>query len=455
MSLVESLLYPDMKDIIFQKDPPNSTGVWKIFIHTEKEVLEPLSIISIDRKRDYVNAYCDTIGVRVMLPMGVYVKKLKPYMNNIQITLHRDEVEQNSGYANVGSVKRYERYRAVYVPEETSAFNDRDFEKAEEVMLDQTDMVPVAFQLIDRYVEPFIYMKTDAAYQDVDREDLIRSVISHGSTTISVDGKNPLDNIDIVPFNNLNKHKQLVIPSFTTLVNLPRIIQNRHGGLYNSGVGSYITRYKTKLTWFIYPLFNTERFTSAKRKLIIYVAPASPISETVITRRVDDDIVYIIARINQNPLNQKETDGVNNTEGVRMMDANAFVNKPVELTDRGAVGNRSRLNYEIKGVQRSDGNNAVSMSPNVASTNIHSDLSKVAQNIGERMDVQWDASDDRLIYPGMPVRVYHEKKDQIVRKDGVVSLVHTLTARGEDGLTSKNLISSSHITLFLETLYEI
>lgn len=80
------------------------------------------------------------------------------------------------------------------------------------------------------------------------------------SKEVKIEGK-PLDlNIDIVKPNNDYVYDHVVVETGVKILDLPSYIQNKDYGIYNGNIGTYIQRYKDKLTIFVYPLFDKDRF---------------------------------------------------------------------------------------------------------------------------------------------------------------------------------------------------
>ena len=448
----ETSLWADVKKIIQDGDKVakhDYTGK----LHTKNADIDVMKILTIDIIRDYVNNIGDQIGVSFMMPLGQYIKKLYPNRANLEFTLTRKRVlYSDSELLNDEEEPYEERFKAVFIAESNPNMGGSEYESIDEFTLDHVEIVTVNLQLVDRQLEPMRAKTTGGIFENSSIGDIIKSLMMGESSKISVEGKKIVQGFDIVEPNNSEKRKTTIIPHNTLVSSLPTYLQEAMGGVYNAGVGTYLQSFGDKVSWFVYPLFNTNRFNEDAKKAIFYAVPRNKYPAIERSYRLDSDILHVIASGAKSIQNTGEAEYMNSGSGYRTLDARSVMSKPVETTEDGPVANRATINHEVSIKEREDNLNYVPPSNKTVSSNSFSQASQVNIKSGTRVDITWDNANPDLIYPNMPCKyTYLGANNEIKELSGVIIAMQVFTKLDGKSVTTELYSTSAQLTMFCKT----
>jgi hypothetical protein len=450
LNIKDTVLWADIRDIVYSPKKP-VRNEYRLMIHTENEDIPALKMIALDEVRDYVNNIGDVNHVTFILPLGEYMVRLYPFRSNLEVTVKRILLTEEGSTKERNSIIYTERYKAVFLVDENQNFTAKELEGVDLDSLNSMNVVEVKLQLLNRSLEPLRIKSVSGIFRNVTQKQIIHNLMAGESAKVKVDGKTSIDNIDIVEPDNKEVKKHVIFPDGSLVVNIPTYLQERMGGVYNSGIGSYLQVYKQKTTWFVYPLFNTNRFkTSKDDKAIIYAVTPGTFQGLERTYKTEADVIHILATNETKYTDAADTDYMNKGSGFKMTDANSFMKKPVEITEQGAIPNRNRLNTEVVAEERKDGLNYAPMISGRSSANPFKEYSKVNSRNVARIDFIWENSNSSLLYPGMPCRYIFLDDDKIVELNGTICFVQNLTELQGIGINGTVYKSKSVVTLLTE-----
>lgn len=440
--ITSSPIWADVKDIISSdKKPVKYT--YHGTLHTEKEDIPVLKLRTIDVARDYVNKIGDEIQIEFMMGMGDYVARLYPYRTNLEFTIKKTLLQETTDSHEPDTPAYTEKYKAIFLPDLNVSPAGTSIEQIDTESLNLADLVNVKLQLIDRSLEPLRIKTVCGVFRGVTAHKLIHALLVGESSKVSVEGRPAIDGADIVEPDNKTARSH-VIPSGTLIAGLPTYIHETGGGVYTTGIGTYLQSYKKKKLWFVYPLFNTRRFDKSQdNKLIVYAVPEGRLDGVDRSYAMDGTVLKVVIGSDKQYEDSADTDYINYGSGFRMADARAMMKKPVKLSDEGPKASRGRLNFEVVAEERKDGLN---YAPTVAtpSSNPYKEYSKITQRNIAKISLKWENADPDLIYPGMPCKYVFTDEGKIVELKGTVGFIHaftTLQSNGIMGNTSRTVCS--------------
>lgn len=451
-NIENTTLWNDVKKIISSKTI-NVEYDLTALIHTEKEDFTVLKLTNLDIVRDYSGSIADQIYIETRIPLGDYVKRLHPYRNNLELSIKKIP---KSGKDKTKLVKRY---KAIFLEEENPKVAGTDYTRFSHEQLNNTEILTVKFQLLELTIEVTRILTVSGVFRNFKQEDLIRTVLFNHSNQITINGKPVVDGVDIVKLDNTVPVKQVIIPDGTTITTIPTFLQEKVGGIYNSGIGTYFQVYKDKKMWFVYPVAKTDRFNEPVDKVIFYSVPNGRLKSIEKTYRIENTVTYIVVTGGKSYRDSAELSYMNEGVGFRTTDARAFMKKPVIMTEDGPKGLRSNLNTEVIAKERSDNLNFAPMvgksNPNRGIT-INQFLEASIVNIRKlaRVDVVWENGNIDLLYPGMPCKYIFLEVNKIIELNGTVVAAHSTTAVMGNQVTSDKYKTSITVTLAVETYEE-
>lgn len=456
-----SLLKQDIDEIIAPHKEEGYYGGFTIEVklHTVEKNLDSsngLIFTNLYVVRDYLENISDYIELQVSLHLGTFVYDVYNHLQNVEVSIITEKQLQKGKTP----FKFSERYKAVYMLEKnTNVPNIATLSKED---LDQGLPIVLTLQLLDRSVETLRIKTTsgnfdnriNAKNKDMSIKAFLKSIISQESKNILIENKPSLDNIHIEEPDNKEPLKSITLNSFTRIIDIPDLIQDKNIGVYNAGLGAYIQtfgldHYNFKKTFFVYSLYDANKYKKAEYKISFYIPITSSIALSEITYKYDNKLLrcvpYTVNKINS----QKETKIMSEGSGFRMSNANSYMKKPVEITEEGPKFTRNRLNTEIVFKERADNLN---FAPNESvSSNQFALASKILRNNGSYLILECSNLDFDFIYPGAACKILYEEENKVKELYGVIHKA-LITLRSDKmsmpfNYNSKTVTVASHTTL--------
>lgn len=448
LSIEQTPVWADIKDIMYSTAKPTRFE-YRALLHTEKEDLPVLKIDVIDIVRDYVNNVGEIVQVEFKMPLGEYITRLYPFRANLEFTIKRILLTDDTNSRLTDSRIITTRFKAVFIADENPNYTGTDLERMDIESLNNLNIVQVRLQLLNRSLEVIRVRQTQGIFRQVKMKQLIHNLIAGESLKIQIDGKPAIDAINIVEPDNSEVRKQVIIPSATSITAIPSFLQEKMGGVYNANIGNFLQSYAKRLTWFVYPTGNIKRFDTTKDdRVIFYALPEGRFQALDRTYQKDASILKVLITGQRKYQDAADVDYMNQGSGFRMADARAFMKRSVQITDDGPKALRSNLNTEIVAEQRKDGLNFAKLA--APSSNPFKQYSRVnARNVA-RVDLVWENSDPELIYPGMPCKFIYLDENKTIELTGTVGFAHTTVQRQGAGIQSSTFMTNTALTLLCQ-----
>jgi len=413
---VDHSIDTDIGSILSGASFDSSALSYSIIIQTPNEEIPIDTLISIEQLRDYANNICDHTLVSFTIAAGLYIKRVLPHIDNLEIIL----ITQRYGH----SYK--DRYKLLIAngPSNTAGTMYSSYSEAE---LNKMDQFVIEGQCLNRLVEALRYEQVNGVYNKTTVKDVMTTLYHNAISNIKIGGTPSLANVDIVAPNNARVYDHISVPTGVNLLDLPTYLQLTHYGVYNGDIGTYIQRYgyftptntPPKDTVFIYPLYNNLRTDELGKKLSIFATPTTQLSKIDRSFIVDGDVIKIIGGgdMTANEITQtKLMDGGN--AAIVSSPSNIMLGKH-DTTDSTAKVNSKDNVTGVRFKTKVDGvDGAKYISPR---DNIYKVHSEVAKNALSPYQVTWNFSNPELLHPGMPVTYIYQDAEL-----GVIKLTGTL-----------------------------
>lgn len=400
-------------------------------IHTPQATIGVFHLNQIEKARDYLAQVGDTIRLQFTIGLGDYVKYIYPHRHNLEFTLKKKQIAEGGVGVQKDSPSKSTRHKVIFNPAKNPPVGLSDLDQHSATDLNTTDMVEIYIELVERSFEP-LRIKTlsggDSAFIRQKLQDIVHTTLVNQAKRIQVDGKPCLDAVDIVPFDNTEVIKNILLPDGMRVTAIATYLQNSQG-IYNFGIGNFYQNYRGRRTFFVYPTYSTERFNKDVYKAIFYAAPQEKLPQSEKTFIEEGKILKIVCTANRLYTDSGEVGMMNAGSGFRMPEARAFMKKAALLMEDGPVADRSRLNHEVVFAERDDGLNFAPMSRNGPSSNPYLQRSTASMQNVAQMDLVWENGDEELLYPGMPCKVISASQGKAIEIFGCILFVHSLTSK--------------------------
>jgi len=415
-------------------------------IYANKIYNAPYKILSIDFLSDFEDNYSDEILLEITLGAGTYANNIYPFKEDIEIILAKTPLNEVDDNIDTTQKPQTERYRATLIDTGNPIIEANSSFSPTMTQLDIANLITVKFQLVNKALEQLRMISVGSIFRNGTVGDVIKSSLTQASQTIVVDGKRAIKGVDVIePISNNTPRSHIVIPQGIPLVQLPQYIHEKCGGVYSSGLGYYLQGDY----WYVYPCYDCTRFNSAKKTVTIINVPKNKLPGIERTYRLTGDNLVILATGSVKFKDNSEVEMLNKGNGVRYADANNFVTGFATTANNKTTASRALNNSEYVSVKRLTGNNNVPVSSNPINANSFYEASKLAVRQGSMIDLEWENSNQTLIFPGMMVKILYIDDTEIKKIYGVMLKAHHYTAAKGQGQKTTRYISHSVLSIFI------
>jgi len=417
-------------------------------LHTEgnNKNFPATKVVSLDIDRDFEMNYSDSTMITLLLPAGVYANDIYPYQGDIDITLYRLATIPETGEFDRQAAMLVERYTAVLVDTGDKLSEGNYGGLSSKTALDLMETQEVVFQLLDKSLEQMRMASFGISMRLTTAGDALRAIMTSESAKLKLPNARRIKGTDMVPASDTTVREHVIVPQGIRVVDLPMYFQNECGGIYNAGMGYFLA----KDYWYIYPMYDTGRFNTAKKTLTIIRVPPKRYPALERTFRVDGSNTVILANGEAQFRGDSDSQQLTFGNGVRFADASKMMEGFSETVDGKTLFSRGDSNSEFTGVPRENGINNIQLSDNPITSNQMVEFSKLARRNGSVMAFLWQNSNGSLIMPGMPVRIFYIANGKIISKFGVVLKSQEYIRMTGEGLLSQGHTANTMISVFLQ-----
>lgn len=409
--------------------------------------VDPLKLVSVDIIRDFGVNITDVVILEVVFGVGTLTKLVYPFKGNLKAVVQRQYIGEVEDAVNADGAVETITYTAVLMDPRGHA------KESSSPLLDTVEsgdlggVVKVQFQLVDAYSEWLRSVATGGVFKQCTPHDVLRTLLTKEAREMPVERGLTIDVIDVVPPDNTDKRAHIVVPHGTPLMALPSYLQDKCGGIYNSEIGFYLHQGN----WYVWPLFNTQRFEDSPKGLTVINIPENRMPGIERSFRETANQLIIITTGGTRSIDTSNSRQVDEGNGIRFTDAKAIFEDFGKTVDNVTTLSRGKNVTEVLFETAKGGLNHVVNAATGISSNLMSALSKISARKGQVVQTVWENSRGALIYPGMPVQYLYENDNVTKILKGVVTQVHDFIHLKGEGMSSKRYVSNSSITLFLET----
>lgn len=358
-------------------------------------------IRTIDWHRDFVGNFSDIITIEVLMDVRKFYNIVLPNLENLEGYIQARQMMENSLHFIRGGHNFMRRYKAVVVNPPKQGLGGGGSGQ-NEIKNPDISVQYVTFQFIDK-IAVDIKLTTFQGMFEMSNPMEVASMILDGT------GKDHgLTGVHRADWDVQNK-RQILIPRGTLVKDIPQYMQQEYG-IYNHGIGSYLYRMPVsdELYWYLYPLFNSNRYEKEYFKLSISVLPKEHnIAEVPRTYVIDNGNITIMVTDEVAMKENKTADQLNQGTGISF--TNPAENRAITTEEVGA--NRVMKQGEaaistINVVDRPDGLQNI-IQVNKDTMNTANLISQVAGNAGNYVVIDWKHAHPHLLQPGMPVKIQY------------------------------------------------
>ena len=418
----------------------------KVTIHIRNKDFNAIIVSGLSVNKDYFNNYADEIILTAGFNIIDLAHAIYPYKNELEVTVTKTPLTNHREY-HVNKAGQPTQMR--YIAKLTDEANKLLESNIQDIDLQTTgrkadDYLMIGLQLLDPLVDK-IRLKTVGAgfYQNV-AMDVIKAVLTK-YTNDTVEKDLAINGVTVAPGHSTKVVEHIVVPHLTRLVDFPAIVNKKSGGIYPFGFKYYLTNKQ----WWIYAPYDGKAYERSEQKLTIVNVTKDKLAEMEITSRVTGTQVFILATGETRNLTNSESVLQNKGVGVRFIDASTVMNYATIEGNKLKVQGSKNTNQVAVVEERDRTSPVVPESEARLTTAYNLEYSKIAQRLGNVVQVAWESSDDRLIYPGMPLRFMYLDGRIARAVYGTVIGCHTQYMQTNTNPRARKFKSNSILTLFI------
>ncbi len=443
MAIENTPLIEELVDI-FTNTPLPPSFVWECTIVLPDKDVKVQKVISIDILRNYTSNFADEVIIKLSLPEGFFNSQVMANSESLIFELTRTPL----GDSISDSIEPYvKRYKAIIQDESNSVLAARHAVSQDPDANDLSSTVEKNFQLTEVALEQIRVYETGGIFRDVVPGKVARYVLSHMSSQLDLSVKDTIKGVDMVEPDNTSVQTHVVIPHGTRVQDVPNVIQEEWGGIYNSGVGCYLQDNQ----WFLWPQYRVNRFSEEKRSLRIYNLPPKRYPSIEKTYRLNGSELVILSTGQAKHKDVSYADKLNYGNGTRFTSATRIWEGFGTTEANKFTMIRAVNNTEIKGIVSNDIDYAP-VAPKRITDNSFSEASRLSRRMGSVVEFVWENSRIDLIYPGMPLKFYYLHKDEIKELQGVVVQAHHFIYDSSTSPQQMKHITNTALSIFVEQM---
>ena len=383
------------------------------------EYLPAMRVVGIESKNHYQTDVGPDLKVQVLVGFGDMSLVLYPNRANLEFMLIREIINPNGNIPMPGEDTIHIETFNAKLGDEVRAYSaeNNEAQALDRATLNLTDLVVVTVSLKPKAVDYFAKMDVGGNFRNALLGPATRDLIQFHTDQADLGEDDKLLGISI-DLENANKTAQAMvsIEHGTKLIDLPDYIHKKVGGLYPTGLASFIQ----DRVWYIFPPYAPVNFDSATEKLVLIFAPSKRYPTLEKTYVFENNVGTIIITGDKKIQSPKEDLQQVVGNGTYFADAGKVMGD--FTTSRGGISLMSR-NEQLSNFvteQRADRQNVMRMAPEKLTANPFVVMSRLAMSQGHIVMVNWHNADPRVLKPGMSIRSLFMNDGEYSSLDGIL-----------------------------------
>lgn len=406
-------------------------------LHSEDYDFQPTAIMALDIESDYVRSWTDYILVEITVTMAEYSLILSSASKSIL-----EATILNGPFGDI-------RYRAIVAPTKDLP-NDDALSNITEGDMNQS-LSTITLQLINIAAEFISAATVSGVYTGISPTDMIRStlneVINGGNLSYSIDA------IGVDEGDNNTPIKNVIIPSDTPLLKVPTILQKDEVGVYTGGINLFIYHYNNESRLRVYaPSTCRWNKVAPEDRLILWDLYDNTLNFRERTYDIypegSKQVQCIVSKQIRAPEASEAREVVRST-GFHAVAADQMMDGYHSVTPKQVTTNKKRVNVKVAVGDRSDDLHKFNTTSKVITSNQYDVMSGVRLNRGLTYRFVWNNSNPELLYPGMPIKINSQVKNDFVERYGTLAYSYTAYTR-VNGLRSDDYKVVTYLVVMVD-----
>lgn len=396
--------------------------------------------------RNYLNRFADRSVLTCTIGEGTLAGRLIPNISSLEVTVTKTPLQISADpKKDLNRAVEVQRYRAFLFDSSSILIESNRPNLANIQLADQTSLKTIQVQLLDHVVEKLRTIPVGGIFKNQVPINIIRAVLGKYGKLANDEAAYSVRGVDIAPGFSSETVQHVVVQHGTPLSKFPRAVENTVGGIYPTGFAYYLQ----SGMWYLFAPYDIKRFFKSSRNLTVLNIPANRLESIENSFRTTNSQLVVMATGDTKQFDNSEREQNNLGNAVRFLDATRMMFNFVKTVGNKAIASRANVSTETALEKRPSGIDLVSLSERIITSNHMVEYSKLARRSGSFINLKWQNSTERLIYPGMPARLMYLNGGKDMSMYGVCVGTHTLYRPTNRDPKIKRFAAETQISLFV------
>lgn len=420
---------------------------WTLIVKANGKEIKALYLNSVGLNRLYTMNFADELVVEAVFVNGQYEQDIVPYKDQLEVTLIKIPYAANiQGSVDRGKQVVTNVYKAQLLTGGASATVAGDSPLAiNKGGSSKFAVSTVKLQLFNPVVDSIRKLTFGTVFRQTKAIDAIRYVLGRVARPVSADDSVNIRGVHVLMDTKEDPREHIVVPHLTPVIQVPNVIHQNVGGIYPTGFHYYLQN----RIWYVYPLYDHQRFGKEQRSLTVIKIPANRMPSMERTYRWTDSQVIALTTRETKHIDMSESAQLNEGNGARFVDAGQMM-EMYQVGGNKAVANAKGLVTEVVADPRADKSDMVMAGTSTITDKWNIEYSELARKAGSVIQTIWENASIELLYPGMPVRYIFMDGNVSKEMYGVLHAVETIETPTSINVADRRFQTNALLTLFVQ-----
>lgn len=445
-SNVEFLLQREMEQVFTDNDSGFSSNRIEIKIKAGEDWLVPVRVDHMFLARNYADdSFGDFRVVECLMLLGDVTHVLMPNRDNLLVELTVTPMNPQGLAVDITRKIKVKKFRGIVNTKQLPDFKLSNNSAVDPTAanLSHTSLIPVQIQLMDETVYKALTISLGLTQRNVTTMQSLELIYARYFKMVGAKEHERIDAFCIREGYNTEVRNTINIPDGTTLREVHRLLQDKEGGIYPTGMSRFIQNE----ILYVYPLYDFESYRKNLKILNIISIPSSKFQGAEITFKDEPLKLTILATGGVSSSDEGLVTSLTEGNAVRFGDANSLLSGSFERDNKVLV-DRASNTYELGINKLETGINSV-RAKTMYTANVYKELSDLARKQGRQIDITWNRGNADLLTPAMPVKFIRSSGERIEISYGVLLGVSENTVPTSASSINKNYASVVSLSIYV------
>lgn len=445
MNVNDTAFDREFSEVRASGDKPIAFEITAVF-HAGGVDYPAIRVDELEIDRNYLNRFADRSVLTCTIGEGTLAGRLIPNISSLEVTVTKTPLQISADpKKDLNRAVEVQRYRAFLFDSSSILIESNRPNLANIQLADQTSLKTIQVQLLDHVVEKLRTIPVGGIFKNQIPINIIRAVLGRYGKLANDEAAYSVRGVDIAPGFSNETVQHVIVQHGTPLSKFPRAVENSVGGIYPTGFAYYLQ----SGMWYLFAPYDIKRFFKSSRNLTVLNIPANRLESIENSFRTTNSQLVVMATGDTKQFDNSEREQNNQGNAVRFLDASRMMFNFVKTIGNKAIASRANVSTETALEKRPSGIDLISLSERIITSNHMAEYSKLARRSGSFINLKWQNSIERLIYPGMPARLMYLNGGKDMSMYGVCVGTHTLYRPTNRDPKIKRFAAETQISLFV------